>query len=90
MSNADTPRLPDPYAFVPPAAEGLPKAALDSATRGADMLDAYAGTGPGRNFLAHALVELARDGWLRTEADAQAGFDPVVDREQPEPIKVSG
>jgi hypothetical protein len=50
--------------FVPPAAEGLPLAALDSATEGADRLDASARTPYGRNLLAHALVQLDRDGWL--------------------------
>lgn len=69
--------------FVPPAAEGLPLAALDSATVGADRLDAAALTPTGRNFLAHALVQLARDGWLRTEPGE--GFEPVRDRKAPEP-----
>lgn len=69
--------------FVPPAAEGLPLAALDSATEGADRLDARALTPYGRNFLAHALVQLARDGWLRPEPGE--GFEPVRDRETPEP-----
>jgi hypothetical protein len=63
--------------FIPPAARNLPLAALDSATRGADMLDARATTPTGRNFLAHALVQLARDGWLRTEPGA--GFEPCDD-----------
>lgn len=65
--------------FVPPSAEGLPLAALDSATEGADRLDAFARTPQGRNFLAHALVQLARDGWLRTEAGE--GFERMPERE---------
>ena len=69
--------------FIPPAAEGLPLAALDSATVGADRLDAAALTPTGRNFLAHALAQLARDGWLRAEPGE--GFEPVRDRETPEP-----
>jgi len=56
---------PQPETFVPPAAVGLPLAALDSATEGADRLDASARTPYGRNLLAHALIQLARDGWLR-------------------------
>ncbi|MEV0220841.1 hypothetical protein [Streptomyces sp. NPDC050704] len=60
--------------FVPPAARNLPLAALDSATAGADMLDATARTPTGRNLLAHALVQLARDGWLRVEPGE--GFEP--------------
>ena len=70
--------------FVPPVAEGLPSGALDSARNGATMLDAWAEDPHGRNFLAHALVQLARDGWLRTEpAD---GFEPVRERDDvPEP-----
>ena len=77
--------LPDPTSppaaasFVPPAAEGLPPAALDSARKGATMLDAWAEDPHGRNFLAHALVQLARDGWLRTEPSE--GFEPVQDRD---------
>lgn len=71
----------DPYAFLPPAAHGLPKSgmhesALDSATSGASMLDAYALTPNGRNLLAHALTQLARDGWLRQAADPAQAFDP--------------
>lgn len=70
--------------FVPPAAEGLPLAALDSATEGANRLDSLALDPRGRNFLAHALVQLARDGWLRTEPSE--GFEPVPDeRATPEP-----
>jgi hypothetical protein len=70
----------NPYAFTPPAASGLPVTALDSATRGANMIDAYALTPNGRNLLAHALVQLARDGWLRTEADPGAAFEPCDKR----------
>lgn len=55
--------------FAPPAAKSLPQAALDSATKGANMLDAIAGTMYGRNLLAHALVQLQRDGWLRDGAE---------------------
>ncbi|NUP18367.1 MAG: hypothetical protein HOZ81_20245 [Streptomyces sp.] len=74
----------DDRSFIPPAAENLPVGVLDSATDGATMLDAWAKTGPGRNFLAHALVQLARDGWLRTEPGE--GFEPVRDRDDiPEP-----
>ena len=43
------------------------------------MIDAWAEDPNGRNFLAHALVQLARDGWLRREADPSAAFD-VSDR----------
>jgi hypothetical protein len=64
-------------AFIPPAAEGLPLAALDSARNGATMLDAFAETKYGRNFLAHALAQLTRDGWLRTEPGE--GFEPRED-----------
>lgn len=69
--------------FVPPAAEGLPLPALDSATQGADALDAYARTPQGRNLLAHALVQLARDGWLRPEPGE--GFEAVRERPTAEP-----
>lgn len=58
-----------------PAAQGLPDGALDSAAAGADMLDAWAQTLAGRNLLAHALTQLARDGWLRPEPGD--GWDPV-------------
>ncbi|MGW3971143.1 hypothetical protein ACWEFD_17825 [Streptomyces ardesiacus] len=69
---------------TPPAAHCLPDGALDSAAADADMLDAWAQTPAGRNYLAHALVQLARDGWLRQEpSDA---WDPVPD---PEPIQPS-
>ncbi|WP_327592491.1 hypothetical protein [Streptomyces chartreusis] len=71
---AETPQPETQDAFVPPAAEGLPLAALDSATEGANRLDAWARDPRGRNFLAHALVQLARDGWLRREVGA--GFEP--------------
>jgi hypothetical protein len=57
-------------AFVPPAARTLPEGALDSATAGASMLDAMAATDYGRNLLAHALVHLRRDGWLRDGAES--------------------
>ena len=50
--------------FVPPAASDLPEGALDSATVGACALDGRARTDYGRNVLAHALVQLQRDGWL--------------------------
>lgn len=61
--------------FIPPSAEGLPPNALESAVTGAAMLDAWAQTPNGRNFLAHALVQVARDGWLRTTPDPDAAFD---------------
>jgi hypothetical protein len=70
--------------FTPPAAEGLPPGILDSATDGASALDAWARTPIGRNFLAHALVQLARDGWLR--AAPGEGFEVVRARETPEPL----
>lgn len=77
---------PDP--FTPPAAEGLPPGSLDSATEGADRFDAVALTPPGRNLLAHALVQLARDGWLRAEPGE--GFEPErAEREAPEPLPAS-
>jgi hypothetical protein len=77
-----------PDLFVPPAAEGLPPGALDSAAEGADRLDAVALTPNGRNLLAHALVQLARDGWLRTEPGE--GFEPErAERETPEPMPAS-
>lgn len=70
--------------FVPPSADGLPPGALDSASAGASMLDAWGRTPYGLNVLSHALTGLARDGWLRTEPGD--GFEPVRDREtQPEP-----
>ncbi|WP_411092251.1 hypothetical protein [Streptomyces sp. 049-1] len=62
---------------VPPAAHSLPDGALDSAATGADMLGAWAQTPAGRNYLAHALVQLARDGWLRREPGN--AWDPVPD-----------
>jgi hypothetical protein len=77
-----------PAAFIPPAAEGLPLGVLDSATDGASALDAWAREPVGRNFLAHALVQLARDGWLRTEPGE--GFETVRDRETPEPEDPAG
>lgn len=66
--------------FIPPAAEGLPFEALESATNGATALDAFAETPNGRNFLAHALIQLARDGWLRRTPDLDAAFDVVEER----------
>ncbi|MBU8549768.1 hypothetical protein IMX12_13210 [Streptomyces sp. Babs14] len=51
----------------PPAAAGLPAGTLEAAEIGANRLDAWARSPQGRNFLAHALVQLARTGWLRTE-----------------------
>ena len=70
--------------FVPPAAEHLPPGVLDSAANGATMLDAWAETPIGQNFLAHALVQMARDGWLRTEPGE--GFEPLRDRDDvPQP-----
>lgn len=72
--------------FIPPSAEGLPTDALESAAAGATMLDAWAETPNGRNFLAHALVQLARDGWLRTTPDPDAAFDTSDrPRETPQP-----
>lgn len=75
MAFPEQPPPVDPYAFVPPAARNLPKSALDSATSGASMLDAYALTPTGRNLLAHALTQLARDGWLRQAANPAQAFD---------------
>ncbi|MFK0063408.1 hypothetical protein ACIQTN_29785 [Streptomyces werraensis] len=73
---------------VPPAAHCLPDGALDSAAAGADMLDAWAQTPAGRNYLAHALTQLARDGWLRREpGDA---WDPVPDTPPDTPPDTSG
>jgi hypothetical protein len=70
--------------FVPPVAMGLPAGTLEAAEIGANRLDAWARTPNGRNFLAHALVQLARTGWLRTEPGE--GFEPVRDRDDiPEP-----
>jgi len=75
--------------FVPPAAEGFWPAVFDSATDGASALDAWARTPHGRNFLAHALAQLARDGWLRTKPGE--GFEPVHDRDDtPEPQDPAG
>lgn len=76
---------PDP-GFVPPAAAGLPAGTLEAAEIGANRLDAWARTPQGRNFLAHALVQLARTGWLRTEPGE--GFEPVPDRDDaPAPVE---
>lgn len=66
--------------FIPPAAEGIPLEALESAANGATMIDAWAETPAGRNLIAHALVQLARDGWLRRTADTAAAFDVVEER----------
>lgn len=66
--------------FVPPAADGLPPGLLDSASAGANMLDAWGKTPYGRNVLAHALVQLARDGWLHRAPDPKAAFDVVEER----------
>ncbi|MFB4312921.1 hypothetical protein [Actinomadura sp. 21ATH] len=57
------------YDFVPPAGRDLPKGALDSATLGASRLNAVAISRNGRNLLAHALIQLSRDGWLRQEPE---------------------
>lgn len=65
---------------TPPwAAECLPLDALESAANGATMIDAWAEDPNGRNFLAHALAQLARDGWLRREPDPDQAFN-VSDR----------
>ncbi|MFF8544784.1 hypothetical protein ACF060_31360 [Streptomyces werraensis] len=72
----------------PWAAECLPLEALESAANGATMIDAWAETGNGRNFLAHALVQLARDGWLRREPDLAQAFD-VSDRQRATPAPQS-
>lgn len=77
---------PDGSEVTPPSAEGLPPGVLDSASAGASMLDAWARTPYGRNFLAHALVQLARDGWLRQHPVLGAAFDPAEqDRNTPPP-----
>ena len=65
--------------FIPPAAAGLPAGTLEAAETGANRLDAWARTPYGRNFLAHALVQLARAGWLREEPGE--GFEPDRDRD---------
>jgi hypothetical protein len=70
-------------AFTPPAARGLPAGTLEAAEIGANRLDAWARTPRGRNFLAHALVQLARTGWLRQEPGD--GFEPMTDRPTAEP-----
>jgi hypothetical protein len=69
--------------FTPPAAQGLPAGTLEAAEIGANRLDAWARTPNGRNFLAHALVQLARTGWLRQEPGD--GFEPMSDRPTAEP-----
>lgn len=63
----------------PPAARYLPVGALDSAVTGAGRLDAWARTGHGRDVLAHALVQLAKDGWLR-EIPGEVPGDETVTR----------
>ncbi|RRQ81521.1 nucleoside triphosphate pyrophosphohydrolase [Streptomyces griseofuscus] len=71
--------------FVPPVALGLPAGTLEAAEIGANQLDAWARTPNGRNFLAHALVQLARTGWLRTEPGES--FEPVRNSgDIPEPL----
>jgi len=72
--------------FFPPAAAGLPAGTLEAAEIGANRLDAWARTPHGRNFLAHALVQLARTGWLRTEPGD--GFEPMRDPEPAAPAVV--
>lgn len=59
---------------VPCPRADLPDGALDSASAGASMLDAWGRTDYGRNVLSHALVQLQRDGWLRQEP---AAFTPA-------------
>lgn len=68
---------------VPPAAAGLPAGTLEAAEIGANRLDSWARSPQGKNFLAHALVQLARTGWLRTEPGA--GFEPTPAQEPMEP-----
>lgn len=60
-----------PDSFTPPAAADLPLGVLDAAVSGASMLDARAATDYGRNVIAHALVQLQRDGWLRDAPEAE-------------------
>lgn len=68
---------------TPPAAHCLPDGALDSAAAGADLLGTWAQTPAGRTYLAHALTQLARDGWLRRQpGDA---WNPAPDPEPAEP-----
>lgn len=85
MPDRDDPEWIISTAFTPPAAEGLPDGALDSATAGADAVNAWALRLDGRTFLAHALVQLARDGWLRRAPDPAAAFDPS-DRSRAAPL----
>lgn len=73
---------PTDTSTVPPAARTLPPGTLDSAAAGASMLDATSRTPYGMNVLAHALVQLARDGWLRTEPDTWTPPPPGDRREQ--------
>ncbi|PSK52423.1 hypothetical protein B0E38_04749 [Streptomyces sp. 111WW2] len=65
MSTADVTGYLATEPPAPRTPEALPAGALDSAVEGADALDAVARTPQGRTLLAHALVQLARDGWLR-------------------------
>jgi len=51
---------------VPPAWARYPLPILEAAVEGAKALDDYAGTPQGRNLIAHALTNLARDGYLRS------------------------
>lgn len=78
--------MTDTVPAIPPAAMGLPTGALEAAETGANRLDAWARTPQGRNFLAHALVQLARTGWLRTEPGE--GFEPCPDGPPQEPQAV--
>lgn len=65
-----------------PLADKLPEGSVESARQGATMLNAWAETGEGQNFLAHALVQLARDGWLRPRPGN--GFEPITDETAPQ------
>lgn len=71
---------PDPQ-FTPLVARRLPAGVLDCAARGANQLDSWAQTRSGRNLLAHALLELRREGWLATRpaSERDPGRD-VVER----------
>jgi hypothetical protein len=73
----ETPAATPEPDFIPPAAAGLPAGTLEAAEIGANRLDGWARTPQGRNFLAHALVQLARTGWLRTEPGE--GFEAQPD-----------
>src|SRR5260221_12948153 len=63
--------------FIPPVAKGLPLGALDSAVKGASMLDAMATMDYGKNLLAHALLQLQRDGWLNVKGSKGVESYPV-------------